>query len=124
MTHYRFQLQWITFLATVVLIAGTIQVAWAHAILLESTPKPNSTVKGSELAVDLRFNVRIDGSRSRLSLVRPDGSATTLSIAKQSSPDHLQSNATGLIPGAYRLQWNVLASDGHMTRGEIPFTVR
>jgi len=29
----------------------------------------------------------------------------------------------GLAAGAYRLRWQVLASDGHITRGEIPFTV-
>jgi methionine-rich copper-binding protein CopC len=28
-----------------------------------------------------------------------------------------------LAAGAYRLRWQVLASDGHITRGEIPFTV-
>ncbi len=123
MTRYRFFARRSSFLATLILILGTAQVASAHAILLDSTPKANSTVKGTELAVDLRFNVRIDGSRSRLALVGPNGSATTLSIAKQSSPDHLQSKATDLIPGAYKLQWNVLASDGHMSRGEIPFTV-
>ena len=104
-------------------MGGTTQVASAHAILLESTPKAKSTVKASELAVDLRFNVRIDGARSKLVLVGPDGSAKTLSIAKQRSPDQLQSSAAGLTPGSYKLQWNVLASDGHMTRGEIPFAV-
>jgi copper resistance protein C len=123
MTRHRFSSSWISFLATLGLILATAQVASAHAVLLDSTPKANSTVKGTELAVDLRFNVRIDGSRSKLVLVGPNGTPTTLSLAKQSSPDHLQSNATGLVPGSYKLQWNVLASDGHMTRGEIPFTV-
>jgi methionine-rich copper-binding protein CopC len=28
-----------------------------------------------------------------------------------------------LAPGDYRLRWQVLAYDGHITRGEIPFTV-
>jgi methionine-rich copper-binding protein CopC len=27
------------------------------------------------------------------------------------------------MPGAYKLQWQVLASDGHISRGEISFTV-
>lgn len=123
MTRSRSWSGWIFFLATLALIFGTAQVASAHAILVDSTPKANSTVKGTELTVDLRYNVRVDGTRSKLVLVGPNGPATTLGIAKQSSPDHLQSHATGLVPGAYKLQWYVLASDGHMTRGEIPFTV-
>lgn len=123
MIYRRFYFNWISLLATLLFIAGTAQVTRAHAILMESTPKANSTVKGPELTVDLRFNDRIDGTRSRLSLVGPDGFATTLTIAKQLKPDHLQSSATGLKSGAYKLKWNVLATDGHMTRGEIPFTV-
>ena len=108
---------------TLTLLAGFAQPAWAHAILMESQPALHSSVKGPDVAIWLRFNVRIDGSRSRLHLVAPDGSQQNLPIAKQSSPDILQSQAGSLKPGAYKLQWNVLASDGHMSRGEVPFTV-
>jgi hypothetical protein len=90
---------------------------------MESKPALNSSVKGPDVAIWLRFNVRIDGSRSRLRLVKPDGSVVTLTLPKQSSPDMLQSSASGLAPGAYKLQWQVLASDSHMSRGEVPFTV-
>jgi len=113
----------ISVLLTIVLLAGFSQLAWAHAILMESKPALHSSVKGPDVAIWLRFNVRVDGSRSRLHLVAPDGSQRNLSIAKQSSPDILQSQANSLKPGAYKLQWNVLASDGHMSRGEVPFTV-
>ena len=103
--------------------AGAAQVCWAHAILMESTPKLNSTVKGPDFDITLRFNVRIDGGRSRVRLSSPDGTVSTLTLASQSSPDSLQTHAAGLRPGTYKLQWQVLASDGHMSRGEIPFTV-
>ena len=97
--------------------------AAAHAVLLESTPPLNSSVSGPNVAVKLRFNVRIDTIRSRLTLLRPDGSAQTLEIRKQTPADTLSAEATGLAAGTYRLRWQVLASDGHITRGEIPFTV-
>jgi methionine-rich copper-binding protein CopC len=119
----RFYFKWGSLLATLLFLAGTAQVARAHAILMESTPKANSTIKAPELTVELRFNDRIDGTRSRLSLIGPDGSEVTLTIAKQLKPNQLQSLATGLKAGAYTLKWNVLAIDGHITRGEIPFTV-
>jgi len=105
------------------LVAGATQVCWAHAILMESIPQLNSTVKGPDLDINLRFNVRIDGGRSRVRLVRPDGTISTLTLASQAKPDVLQAHAAGLKPGAYKLEWQVLASDGHMSRGEIPFTV-
>ena len=91
---------------------------------MESTPKLHATVAGPDVPITLRFNVRVDGSRSRLHLLASDGSLRTLPLAKQSTPDILQSQATGLKPGAYKLEWNVLASDGHMSSGEVPFTVK
>ena len=113
----------ISILLTILLLVGFAHPAWAHAILMESKPALHSSVKGPNVAIWLRFNVRIDGSRSRVQLMAPDGSLQALSLAKQSSPDILQSQAGGLKPGAYKLLWNVLASDGHMSKGEVPFTV-
>jgi copper resistance protein C len=108
---------------TLILLTGFASPAWAHAILMDSRPALHASVKGPDVAIWLRFNVRIDGSRSRLRLVAPDGSQQTLPLAKQSSPDILQSQAGSLRPGAYKLQWQVLASDGHMSKGEVQFTV-
>ncbi len=97
--------------------------AAAHAVLLESNPPLKSAVSGPDVPIKLRFNVRIDALRSRLTLIHPDGSVQTLEISKQTPADILSAEATGLAAGAYRLRWQVLASDGHITRGEIPFTV-
>src|SRR6195256_4551213 len=97
--------------------------AAAHAVLLESTPSLQSTVSGPHVPIKLRFNVRVDALRSRLTLIHPDGSTQALEISKQTPADTLLAEATGLPAGAYRLRWQVLASDGHITRGEIPFTV-
>jgi len=105
------------------ILAGGTQLCWAHAILMDSSPRLNSAVKGPDFDINLRFNVRIDGGRSRVRLIAPDGTTSTLTLAKQATPDTLQTHAAGLKPGAYKLQWQVLASDGHMSKGEIPFTV-
>ncbi len=99
------------------------QIAAAHAILLESSPALNSSVVGPNIPITLRFNVRIDASRSRLTLVSPDATAQTLALDKDTKPDTVTSRAHNLKPGDYRIRWQVLASDGHITRGEIPFKV-
>jgi methionine-rich copper-binding protein CopC len=101
----------------------TARSAVAHAILVESTPALHGSAVGPDVPLKLRFNVRIDLSRSRLTLIGPDGSTQTLQIDTQAPPDTILSQAKGLSAGAYRLRWQVLASDGHITRGEIPFTV-
>ena len=110
-------------LLLLLIVAGGTQLCRAHAILKDSTPKINSTVKGPNVNVTLRFNVRIDGGRSRVRLLSSDGKVSTLALGDQASPDTLQTHATGLQPGTYKLQWQVLASDGHMSKGDIPFTV-
>ena len=113
----------ILILLTLILATGFPPPAWAHAILMESKPAMHSSVKGPDISVWLRFNVRVDGSRSRLHLVAPDGSQQNLPLARQASPDILVSQVTGLKAGTYKLQWQVLASDGHMSKGDVPFTV-
>jgi methionine-rich copper-binding protein CopC len=97
--------------------------AIAHAILLESSPSANAAVAGPSVPIKLRFNVRIDATRSRLTLVKPDASTQLLTINKDAAADTLNSEAQALSPGGYRIRWQVLASDGHITRGEIPFQV-
>jgi len=95
----------------------------AHAVLLESSPALKSSVSGPDVPLKLLFNVRIDAARSRLTLVDPEGTLQTLKIQGQDGLDTLSAEAKGLRPGTYRLRWQVLASDGHITRGEIPFAV-
>jgi methionine-rich copper-binding protein CopC len=99
------------------------EVALAHAIVLEESPAPNSVVKGPNVPLKLRFNVRIDAARSRLLLFMPDGSKRDLTIKPQSAPDVLTADADGLALGVYKLHWLVLASDGHITQGDILFSV-
>jgi methionine-rich copper-binding protein CopC len=91
-----------------------------HAILLSAAPAFNETVSATSVQVRLRFNSRIDVKRSRLILVLPGGRERVLT-AGQPSPDTVSSDAATLIPGSYILRWQVLAEDGHITRGEVPF---
>jgi len=101
-----------------------VREASAHAILFEATPTRNSIVNGSSVAVKLRFNVRIDPGRSRLALVYPAGSLHALQVKQQQPADVVAADVSDLGPGHYDLKWQVLASDGHMTQGDIPFAVK
>jgi len=106
-------------------LLASAPAAHAHAILVEATPAARSTVGGPDLDVRLRFNSRIDGPRSRLTLVQqPDGRARALPLEPQTAPDVLTAKAAALARGAYKLRWQVLAADGHITRGEVPFQVK
>ncbi|GLQ93952.1 copper resistance CopC family protein [Dyella acidisoli] len=96
--------------------------ASAHAILLDSTPKPNGTLAAGHVQMMFKYNSKIDQHRSRLVLIGPDKTETVLTIVADSKSNELDTSAD-LTPGAYTLRWQALALDGHITRGDLPFTV-
>ena len=94
----------------------------AHAILVESTPAIGGTIPAGPQLLRLRYNSRVDRARSRLTLTRPDKTQAVLPIEAGGADDVLAATVD-LAPGRYVLRWQVLAIDGHITRGDIPFAV-
>ena len=97
--------------------------ALAHAIVVAAQPASGATVTGPDIEVVFTFNVRIDGARSKLILTKPDGGTADIALVQNPSPAVLAGRLTGLTPGAYSIRWQVLATDGHITRGDVPFVV-
>ena len=79
-------------------------------------------MKAGPLDLRLRYNSRIDPGRSRLTLIRPDHSHAIIAIVPGSPPDIISAHLQ-LTPGDYIVRWQVLAVDGHITRGDVPLTV-
>jgi len=112
---------WLRTLVALAALAAPVG-AEAHAILIQSDPAIGAAVKAGSVAIRLRYNSRIDGTRSRLTLKRPDHTQSVLPIETNKFDDTL--TATAELPqGDYVLRWQVLAVDGHITRGDVPFTV-
>jgi methionine-rich copper-binding protein CopC len=111
----------VTWLAALLAVAN---VAWAHAILVDSQPKAGSEVAGPDVDVSLEFNSRIDAARSSLQLSHDGGELQPLALGESPAPNKLAAKASGLAPGAYRLRWQVLSVDGHVSRGDVKFKVR
>jgi methionine-rich copper-binding protein CopC len=105
-------------------LAASSRAALAHAVLVSSTPQKNAAVSGPDIRINLKYNSRVDGARSSLSLLKPDGTVEKIGTPAQSAPDVLSATGHGLAKGAYVLRWQVLATDGHITRGEVPFQVQ
>lgn len=110
---------WTLVLLAVVLLPG---LARAHAILEESAPPAGGVVKPVALTLRFRYNSRIDRGRSRLTLIRADRTKDTIPIERGGPPDIVGARLD-LTQGAYVVRWQVLAVDGHITRGDVPFTV-
>lgn len=96
--------------------------ASAHAILVQSQPPAGSAVGAGTTEIVLRYNSRIDHARSRLTL-QGTNAQMVLPLEADSAPDALAAKAE-LSPGDYTVHWQVLAVDGHMTRGDVRFTVQ
>ena len=95
----------------------------AHAIIVEAAPEVGAVLHAGTIDVRLRFNSRIDHRRSRLSVLDAIGKETAVKLDDGTPADIITARVSGLAPGEYRLRWQVLALDGHITRGDIPFTV-
>lgn len=98
-------------------------VAPAHAIVVAAQPASDAVVAPGEIAIRLEFNSRIDHPRSRVSLQRPDGSAAAVVLTPGSPPGVLAGRAQVSANGRWKLRWQVLSLDGHITRGEVDFSV-
>lgn len=109
-------------LVCVFLLVASTPSAFAHARLLSSTPAAGGTMHGPSVVIALKFDSRVDGARSHLALKMPDGKVQSLKIISAGASE-LDARSK-LAPGKYTIRWQALSTDGHITRGEIPFIVR
>ena len=105
------------------LAASAAAPASAHAVIVSATPTADQQVGPGELAIRIEFNSRIDKARSRLQVTESAGGKTDIPIDQAGEPNVVAGTTGALTPGAYVLRWQVLAIDGHITRGDIPFVV-
>lgn len=98
-------------------------MAFAHAILVRSSPTDGSIVHRSSIVLVLDYNSRIEAARCTLRLTRADGKLVPLRMAASDKPAELRATVNNLKNDKYIVHWQVLASDGHITRGDIAFAV-
>jgi methionine-rich copper-binding protein CopC len=113
-------------LLLVVLLAAAPRAALAYPVVVESAPTANAKVAGPDLDITLRFSGRIDHRRSSVTLSRigalPHDKPAALPL-RPTAPDLLKAQVSGLASGGYSLHWQAVSLDGHVTSGNIPFTV-
>ena len=97
--------------------------ALAHAVIVSASPTADQHVAPGSIAIRIEFNARIDKVRSRLQVTAPAGDKADVPIDQAGEPNVIAGTTGALTPGAYVLRWQVLAIDGHITRGDIPFVV-
>jgi len=96
----------------------------AHSLLLESSPAAGSTIAAAPPELTLRFNNRIEKHLSRVRLVRDGVVPRDLPLAPGGAPDRLTAALPAIAPGKYRVEWQVLSTDGHVVTGRFSFNVK
>lgn len=105
------------------LLLAASPMAFAHAILVRSTPADQAMVHSRNVDIALDYNSRIEASRCTLALTGPSGQKVPVHMEPSTSPSELKAEVENLTNGKYHIHWQALASDGHITRGDIAFTV-
>ncbi len=111
-----------SFVATLV-AAGQ---ASAHAHLASSVPADKATVQVSPTAVELHFSEELNLRFSGATIAGAGDKQVTTGDAKLSTDGKtLTVPVSGsLDAGGYVVEWHVLSTDGHKTKGSYSFTVK
>ena len=111
----------------VVALAILSTAARAHAVLVASSPKDNSVVTIAPKSVMLKFDARIEKRVTQVTLLDAKGHKVALPPAPKGYrgglPNQIIVPMPKLSAGAYRLEYQVMATDGHLAPGLIRFTI-
>ena len=106
---------------SVLAVAGP---AAAHSLLLESAPAAGATLPAAPSELRLRFNNRIEKPLSRVRLLDGHGKVQPVALTTDGvPPDWLRGPLPSLAPGRWRVEWQVLSTDGHVVSGRFEFTI-
>jgi copper resistance protein C len=108
-------------LAFIALLLAGPTAPGAHSLLVESMPPADATISALPPRLVLRFNNRIEKKLSRVRLVGRKGERLEVAVDVTGRADTLTGALPDLTPGAWRLEWQVLSTDGHVVSGAFSF---
>lgn len=100
--------------------------ALAHGKLESATPASGSIVDVAPDALRLTFNEDLESTFSSVKIADATGAPVTKEKAKidASNPRVMTLVVPKLASGAYTVQWAVMTSDAHKTKGTYTFKVK
>ena len=118
-----------TLILTGLLLAAVIakpQFVPAHAFPDHSEPRVGSTVEGSPPSVRIWFDGALESAFTTIVVQDSSGQNVDRGNGRvnPSDPKLLEVELPPLPPGTYHVIWDVLARDGHRTKGDYTFAVK
>lgn len=94
----------------------------AHAYMERSTPLKDAELQESPTEIRIKFTEKIDPELSEVTLENADGSSIQGELSSEDSL-WLIYNIPKLSKGIYKVKWQVLSVDTHVTEGSFQFSV-
>ena len=108
---------------SVILVLGFCLLSWGHGVLIESFPSHGAILQDPPSIISLRFNAALEASITRITLVDLKRQSQALHVTDGSTLEQVVVSVPPLVPGVYNVNYQVLATDGHVTKGSIRFTI-
>jgi len=98
--------------------------AFAHAVLLDSTPSASSVLETSPPLIALHFDENIDTPLTSIQLFDQDSKPITIGQPQRGvDGSYVQSTVPNLADGTFAVVWRVSSADGHVVSGAFSFQV-
>lgn len=111
------------FLSFLLILPGVSQ---GHAFPDHSDPKVGATVSGSPSIVRIWFDGDLEPVFSTIAVQDASGKKVDKGNGRVNSSDAklLEISVPPLQAGTYRVVWNIVARDGHRTKGDYTFVIK
>jgi methionine-rich copper-binding protein CopC len=118
------RLRWLfaSLLALAVVVAST-SLLQAHMVLKESQPAANAVLTTAPKTIQISFNEAPDMKVSKMTIKGPSTDVKLTGVHAMGSA--LMATVQGdMADGPYVVSWQAAGDDGHISKGELAFTVK
>jgi methionine-rich copper-binding protein CopC len=109
--------------AVLLALAGSPALVRGHAYPIIVLPPDGATLREAPREVRMQFTEGVEMEFSRIVVKNTDGEVFSQGKLRRLAEDIVAIDVKPLRAGAYRIEWQVLSVDTHVTDGVLRFTV-
>jgi methionine-rich copper-binding protein CopC len=109
--------------AVLLALSGVPGIVRGHAYPMIVVPPDGATLREPPREIRIQFTESLEMEFSRIVVKTADGEIVSQGKLRRLADDIVAVDLKPLRPGAYRVEWQVLSVDTHVTDGVLRFTV-
>lgn len=98
--------------------------AFAHAIMVRSSPEKDAVLTEAPKQVEVWFNDKVGTEYKALAVINSKGERVDNKDLTQEPLDHLSATLQQLPPDTYTVRYRVVSIDTHIVTGKYQFTIK